>query len=211
MIQVITVEREYGSQGASYAHRLAERLGWKLIDSCLIDDVARKAGVAPAVVKRCDERVDPWFYRFNKAIWFGSLERLPGDPDVFDSERMVEFVRGYFEEQAAKGNCVVVGRGAACVLAKAAGAFHVFVHASLARKVRFLQEQFPEHSTDIEHEIIATDRRRSEYIRRFHQREWDDRRLYHLMLNSCIGMDAMVEATLAAAAVRPAAQQSAAG
>lgn len=211
MIQVITVEREYGSQGASYAHRLAERLGWKLIDSCLIDDVARKAGVAPAVVKRCDERVDPWFYRFNKAIWFGSLERLPGDPDVFDSERMVEFVRGYFEEQAAKGNCVVVGRGAACVLAKAAGAFHVFVYASLARKVRFLQEQFPEHSTDIEHEIIATDRRRSEYIRRFHQREWDDRRLYHLMLNSCIGMDAMVEATLAAAAVRPAAQQSAAG
>ncbi|HEY6448847.1 MAG TPA: cytidylate kinase-like family protein [Acidobacteriaceae bacterium] len=204
MIQVITVEREYGSQGAEYAHHLAERLGWKLIDSCLIEDVARKAGVAPALVKRCDERIDPWFYRFNKAIWFGSLERLPGDPDVFDSERMVEFIRSYLTEQAARGNCVVVGRGAACLLAKAPGAFHVFVYASLGRKIRWIEEHFPEHAKEAEREILATDRRRSDYIRRFHQREWDDRRLYHLMMNSCMGMDAMVEATLSAAALQAA-------
>ena len=102
MIQVITVEREYGSQGAEYAHHLAHRLGWKLIDSCLIEDVAGKAGVTPDLVKRCDERVDPWFYRFGKAIWLGGLERLPGDPDVFDSARMMEFVRGYVQEQASQ-------------------------------------------------------------------------------------------------------------
>jgi len=208
MIQVITVEREYGSQGAEFAHLLADRLGWKHIDSCIIEDVARKAGVAPALVKRCDERIDPWLYRFNKAIWFGSLERHPGDPEVFDSERMVEFTRGYLVEQAAQGNVVVVGRGAACLLARAPGAFHVFVHASMARKIRWVEEHFPEHAKEAEREIIATDRRRAEYIRRFHQREWDDRRLYHLMLNSCMGMDAMVDATIAAAALHPAAVAS---
>jgi len=204
MIQVITVEREYGSHGAEFAHRLADRLGWKLIDSCIVDDVARKAGVAPTLVKRCDERVDPWFYRFNKSIWFGSLERNPSDPDVFDSERMVEFVRGYLLERAAQGNCVVLGRGAACMLAKAPGAFHVFVYAAMARKIRWVEENFPEHAKEAEREILATDRRRSEYIRRYHQREWDDRRLYHLMMNSCMGIDAMVEATLSAAALEPA-------
>lgn len=209
MIQVVTVEREYGSQGAEFAHHLAERLGWKLIDSCLIEDVARKAGVAPTLVKRCDERVDPWLYRFNKSIWFGSLERLPGDPQVFDSERMVEFIRGYLTEQAAKGNIVVVGRGAACLLAKAPGAFHVFVYASMARKIRWLEEHFPEHAKEAEREIVATDRRRAEYIRRFHQREWDDRRLYQLMLNSCLGIDAMVESAIAAAALHPVAAQAA--
>lgn len=204
MIQVITVEREYGSHGAEYAHRLAERLGWKLIDNCIVDDVARKAGVAPTLVKRCDERVDPWVYRFGKAIWFGSLERLPGDPDVFDSERMVDFVRGYLQEQAAKGQCVVVGRGAACMLARTPGAFHVFVYASMARKIRWVEEHFPHRAKDAEREIVATDRRRAEYIRRFHQREWDDRKLYHLMMNSCMGINAMIEATIAAAAVHPA-------
>jgi hypothetical protein len=209
MIQVVTVEREYGSQGAEFAHYLSERLGWKLIDSCIIEDVARKAGVAPTLVKRCDERVDPWLYRFNKSIWFGSLERLPGDPAVFDSERMVEFIRGYLTEQAAKGSIVVVGRGAACLLAKAPGAFHVFVYASLARKIRWLEEHFPEHAKDAEREITATDRRRAEYIRRFHQREWDDRRLYHLMMNSCMGIEAMVDATISAAALHPVAAQAA--
>jgi hypothetical protein len=211
MIRVITVEREYGSQGADFAHHLAGRLGWRVIDSCVIDEVARKAGVTPDLVKRCDERVDPWFYRFGKAIWFGSLERLPNEPDVFDSERMVEFVRGYLVEQATKGECVVVGRGAACVLAKAPGAFHVFVYASLARKIRLVQEHFPEHAHDAEREILATDRRRADYIRRSFQREWDDRRLYHLMLNSCMGMDAMIDATFAGAGLRAADRVSAAG
>lgn len=211
MIRVITVEREYGSQGADFAHHLAERLGWRLIDSCVIDEVARKAGVKPDLVKRCDERVDPWFYRFGKAIWFGSLERLPNEPDVFDSERMVEFVRGYLVEQAEKGDCVVVGRAAACVLARSPGAFHVFVYAALARKIRFIQEQFPEHAHDAEREILATDRRRADYIRRYFQREWDDRRLYHLMMNSCMGVDAMVDATLTAAGLHAAERISAAG
>jgi cytidylate kinase len=211
MIQVITVEREYGSGGADFAHHLAEQLGWRLIDTCLIEEVARKAGVNPKLVKRFDERVDPWLHRFGKAIWMGSLERLPGDPDVFDAERMVEFIRTYFQEQAAQGNCVVLGRGAACVLSKAPGAFHMFVYASMARRIRFIEEHFPEHAAEAEREIIATDRRRAEYIRRYHQREWDDRRLYQLMLNSCMGADAMIEATLAAAALRPAPVITAAG
>ena len=202
MIQVITVEREYGSQGAEYGHHLAHRLGWKLIDSCLIEDVARKAGVAPTLVKRCDERVDPWFYRFGKAFWLGSLEQLPDDPKVFDSSKMVEFVKHYVQEQAEKGNCVVVGRGAACMLSRSPGAFHVFVYGSMPRKVRYVQEKFPEHAGDAENEILATDRRRAEYIRRFHQREWDDRRLYHLMMNSCMGLNAMVETTVEAAGLR---------
>ncbi len=46
MIRIITVEREYGSQGAEYAQQLARRLNWKLIDHCLIEDIARKAGVS---------------------------------------------------------------------------------------------------------------------------------------------------------------------
>lgn len=202
MIQVITVEREYGSQGADFAHHLAERLGWKLIDSCLIEDVARKAGVAPTLVKRFDERIDPWYHRFGKTIWLGSFERLPGDPEVFDGERMVEFVRTYFQEQATNGRCVVLGRGAAAVLSRAPGAFHIFVYASLRRKIEYLQQRFPEHAKEAENQMIAIDRRRAEYIKRFHQRDWDDRRLYHLMMNSCMGMNAMVEAAITAAGLR---------
>ena len=69
----------------------------------------------------------------------------------------------------------------------------------MPRKIRWFEEKFPDHAKEAEREIVATDRRRAEYIRRFHQREWDDRKLYHLMMNSCMGMNAMVAATIEAA------------
>jgi cytidylate kinase len=201
MIRVITVEREYGSRGAEFAHQLAERLGWKLIDQCLIEEVAQKAGVTTKLAERCDERLDPWFYRFGKTFWHGSVDRLPAPPEthVFDSESMVEFVREYLEGIAKEGNCVVVGRGAAAILARAPGAFHIFVYASLWRKVRWFEETFPDHAKEAEQELLATDRRRAAYIRRYYQQDWTDRRLYHLMMNSCMGFEAMVKSAIDAA------------
>ena len=74
MVKLITVEREYGSQGAEFAHQLADTLGWKLIDSCLIEERARRAGVAKDQVSRCDEQLDPWYHRFGKAF-FGIARR----------------------------------------------------------------------------------------------------------------------------------------
>jgi hypothetical protein len=203
MIRIITVEREYGSQGAEFAHYLAKRLDWKLIDQCLIDEIAQKAGVTTKLVKNCDERLDPWYYRLGKAFWHGSLERLPAlpDNDVFDSERMVQFVRDYLKNAASQGRCVVVGRGAAPALIGVPGVFNVFVYASMKRKIQWFQEHFPEHAKEAEQEIIATDKRRAAYVRQFYQQDWTDRRLYHLMMNSCMGCDAMVKATLEAAAL----------
>lgn len=204
MVRVITVEREYGSQGAEFAHHLARNLDWKFIDNSLIKEVAQRAGVEASLAEHYDEHIDPWFHRLEKAVWLNSIDRMgaTSKSDAFDGARMVEFVHEYLLEAASQGNCVIVGRGAACVLAKSTGAFHIFVYASMERKIRWFQELFPEHAKNAEHEIIATDKRRAEYIRRFHHHDWSDRQLYSLMLNSSIGFDAMVRATAEAAGLR---------
>ncbi len=196
MVKVITVEREYGSQGAEFSRKLAEALGWKLIDSCLIEEIARRAGVDPSQVTKCDETLDPWYHRFGKAFWHGSLDRLPAPPvqSVFDSESMTVLVRDYLLKVAAEGHAVIVGRGAACVLTNYPGAFHMFVYASRKRKLQWFQKNFPDRMDDAEKELEATDERRADYVRRFYDQQWDDHRLYHLMLNSCMGCDAMVKA-----------------
>ena len=41
MINVLTIEREYGSGAAEIAQKLADRLGWKLWDQLLTDEIAR--------------------------------------------------------------------------------------------------------------------------------------------------------------------------
>ena len=205
MVRIITVEREYGSAGAEFAHQLANRLGWRLIDQCLVDEIAQRAGVPAETAASCDERLDPWYYRVGKAFWHGSVDRGPapvGTSEIFDSERMVAMVGSYLKERIAEGRCVVVGRGAAPALVGVPGAFHIFVYASMNRKIKWFQQHFPEQAERAKEELIATDRRRAGYVRRFYNQDWADRQLYQLMLNSCMGFDAMVGATLEAAALQ---------
>ena len=202
MVRIITIEREYGSRGGEYAHALAEHLGWRLIDKCLVDEIALKAGVDKDTVANCDERLDPWYYRLGKSFWHASVERLPAimaSSEAFDSDRMSTMVREYLRERVAEGHCVVLGRGAAAALANVPGTFHVFVYASTVRKTAWFREQFPDRAEQAAQELAATDRRRSEYIQRIYNQDWDDHRLYQLMLNSCMGLPAMVGATLEAA------------
>ena len=204
MVRMITVEREYGSGGAEFAHHLADRLGWRLIDQCLVEEIARSAGVPAATVASCDERLDPWYYRVGKAFWHGSVDRGPapvGTRDIFDSERMATLVRSYVKDRLAEGNCVVVGRGAAPALIGIPGAFHVFIYASLPRKIKWFQQHFPEQAAKAVEELAETDQRRANYVRRFYDQDWADRQLYQMMINSCMGVEAMVNATLEAAAL----------
>ena len=76
------------------------------------------------------------------------------------------------------------------------GVFNIFVYASLTRKIRWFEQHFPEHAGNARAELEATDRRREEYIRRYYDRDWADRRLYHMMINSCMGCDAMIDSVL---------------
>lgn len=204
MVRVITVEREYGSRGAEFAHLLSDRLGWRLIDHCLVDEIAHKEGLSTGAVAGCDERFDPWYYRLGRTFWHGSIERLPAimaTSEVFDSERMNTLVRAYLQDRVAEGRCVIVGRGAAAALRGTPGVFNLFVYAAPSRKLAWFRDQFPQRAEDAEAELLATDRRRAAYIRRYYEQEWNDYRLYQLMLNSCMGFDAMLGATLEAAAL----------
>jgi cytidylate kinase len=123
---------------------------------------------------------------------------MPAPPkdQVFDSERMLEFVRNYLKQCVANGNCVIVGRGAACALVGVPGVFNIFVYASMSRKVRWFETRFPEQATNARSELEATDSRREAYVRRYYDRDWADRRLYHMMINSCMGCDAMIDSVL---------------
>jgi len=204
-VRVITVEREYGSHGAEFAHDLAERLGWRLLDSELVEGAARMAGVDAKTAAKFDERLDPWYYRYGKMFWQDPVyaPATGGDEKIFDSERMLELIRMEIHEAANEGNCVLVGRGSACALAGRPGCFHIFVYATASAKKDWFAQAFPERAHQAEHHLSAFDRRRAAVIRRFYQQEWCSRGLYHMLLNSCIGTEAMIAAVQCAAGLCP--------
>jgi cytidylate kinase-like protein len=203
-IKVITVEREYGSRGGEFAHELAARLGWKLLDSELVTAAARTAGVAPELAAKFDERLDPWYYRYGKIFWHDSPYPMTGltEDQVFDSERMLSLIRKEIEDAAKEGHCVLVGRGAACALACQPGCFHVFVYATCKAKRDWFVKAFPKQAPHADQLLAAFDKRRAAVIRKFYQQDWCARGLYHMLLNSAMGIDGMIEATLGASGLK---------
>lgn len=203
-IRVVTVEREYGSRGGEFAHDLANRLGWKLLDAELVAGAARAAGVPEQMAAKYDDQLDPWYYRYGKVFWQESLysSTSPCDDKIFDCDRMYTLIRKEIQDAAREGNCVIVGRGAACELAGKPGCFHTFVYATMGAKKEWFARSFPDQADRAEHEIMARDKRRAAVIRKLYQQEWCARGLYHMLLNSAIGTEAMVAGVAHAAGLQ---------
>lgn len=198
MFRVVTLAREYGSGGGSIAQLLADRLGWKLLDRCLVEKIAQAARVEPSVAQAYDERPDPWFDRLARAFWQGGGLRgaLPGPSfDVFDANTVASLTQGLIEEAAAMGNCVIVGRASQCILQRRSDTFHVFIYAPREERLRRVRQR-QASLAEAEEALDVRDRERAAYVRRFYNQDWTNRHLYHLMLSSSQGEQVAVATIL---------------
>jgi cytidylate kinase len=189
MFRVLTVSREYGSGGPSIARTIAERLGWELLDKALVLEIARVLRVDPELAQDYDERVDSWLHRVGRAgLWHGAFEGVVAAPPekFLDAESAVQVARRAIMAAYQRGKCVIVGRGAQCVLQNRADALHVFIYAPWAERVTRIRRRAPE-ARDIAGLIQGTDRRRAEYIRVYFGCNWSDPHLYHLQISSELG------------------------
>jgi cytidylate kinase len=197
MIRVITIEREYGSGGADIAKKIAARLGWKLWDQLLTNEIARFMECDCGVVEKHEEKRDPLFYRLIKGFMRGSYEGSVNAPyvKIADTDCIREVAERVVKGAAEVGECVIVGRGSAYYLQGRADAFHVFVYAPFEDKVRRLQAQGKSGSEAVQ--LAETvDRDRAAFIKQYFGVEWPDRHKFHLMVNSRMGEEAAVETVL---------------
>jgi len=74
VINIVTIEREYGCGGGEVARKTADRLGWKLWDELLTCEIARLSNCNQSEVESREERLDPLYYRLFKSILRGSFE-----------------------------------------------------------------------------------------------------------------------------------------
>jgi cytidylate kinase len=208
--RVITISREYGSGGAEIGRRITDRLHWKLVDDPLVGEIARRARVPRDVAQRYDECVNPWFQRLLHAVWRGGFEGSASSVETgaFDADQMTRLWVEVIQEAAELGQAVIIGRGGQCILRERRDTFHVSVHAPLEVRIRNLRQELGlrEGVAELAEE---TDRRRAAYIRRYYGEDWKGFRLYHLMINSSMGLDRAAEVILAAAGLAPQAVQPA--
>ena len=196
MFRLVTIEREFGCGAASIAKQLAQRLDWKLWDKLLTDEIAELAQVDPSAVKRCDERMDSRLNRWAKVFWRGSYERSSQlGSQIFDTDRFMAMMQDIMDRIGREGNAVIVGRGAPYFLREHPDAFHVFLYAPRAEKLR--RTIAAGHAEDEAEEMVDTiDRERMAYVKHYFNADWPTRSLYHMMMNTAVGNEAVVNTIL---------------
>ena len=183
--RALTVSREYGSGGAEIANIIAEELGWRLVDKDLITEISKRENVPPSEVAAFDEKVDPWFHRITRLVWGLGADGISAvaPVEMFDAEKAASLAKRVIEEACKMGQCVIVGRGAQCVLRDRPDVFHAFIYARLADRIARLQTRVGP-GTDINALIRTMDAQRVEYVRLHYKQNWLNPYLYDIMIDS---------------------------
>jgi cytidylate kinase len=197
MIKIVTIEREYGSGGGEIAQLLAKRLGWKLWDQLLTEEIARLANCPKAVVEVREERTDPLYYRLFKSFLRGSYEGSLNAHKlgVVDSESILRITERVVQKAASEGNCVIVGRGSQQFLKDRQDTLRLFLYAPREDKVRRLLAR-GKSASEAQQLVDTVDRERIDFIQKYFAVEWPAREVYHGMMNTTVGDEKVVRMIL---------------
>jgi cytidylate kinase len=197
VIRIVTIEREYGCGGAAIAQKMADRLGWKLWDREIACEIARRLKCDVRSVEQREEKLDPTFYRLVKAFMRGSYEDSfsGGNLELLDAEQLAKLFETVVKDVGGRGNCVIVGRGSPYFLRNRPDAMHVFVFAHHDEKMRRLIA-LGKTRREAEDLIDRVDQERAAFIKRYYGRIWPQRDLYHLMVNTKIGDEGVIDLLL---------------
>jgi cytidylate kinase len=189
----ITFAREYGSGGKFIATKVAEQLNIPIYDKKTILAEAEKYGINPIDMEKFDEE--------DSSFYFPTMTNSPG-LDMELSQRAYMATLKTIQMIASTKSSVIVGRCADYILSDDPDAvLKVFVYAPLESKVDRCIRYYntSKNKNETIQLIKKNDRKRKKYYEFITERDWGNPVDYDLCVNSDMGIDAAVEAIVAAA------------
>jgi cytidylate kinase len=208
MSVVITVSRQLGSGGNEIAAAVAERLGLRFVDREIIHRAAHEAGVPQvaleelayegqrSLIERVLDIVNtmPAIPQIPHASLremaapmatpFGNI-LTPATPLFgLPMEQYVQVVEQVIRDLAEQGNVLIVGRAGQVILRDREDALHVQIIAPYEQRVETVMAREGINRDEARARVSASDRARSEYLRRYYHVRWTDPLLYDLVINT---------------------------
>lgn len=200
---IITISRQYGAGGSEVARRVAEALGWRVVDNELIDRVASRAGLPPEAVAEREERAPGFMERLSRALSRMSPELFPAAADNVpepEEATLVKVTEAVVAEIAAEGRIVMVGRAGPAVLRGEHAALHVKLVAAPEFRIRTAVQRLgldPRAAAEAMHDA---DTNRARYLKQYYGLDWSDPTNYHMVLNTgALGLEGAAELIVARA------------
>jgi cytidylate kinase len=168
-MNVITVSREYGAGGGELAQRLAERLGWELLDRELLQQAAAVEGMPDAEIEAMDEKT------------VGLVDRFRLHPP---HERYMSGLRRAAQAAAARGKVVLVGRGSRFLVGDSSDVLRIRLVAPLAWRAERVARLFSWQPEEAMARCSDVDRSRSRFMRYFYGEAAARSASYDLVVNT---------------------------
>jgi cytidylate kinase len=190
----IAISREAGARGGTIARLAGGKLGWQVYPQDLLEYVAQDASARQEVLDDLPAGAEAWAEQQLTGLL--QAESVSSNPSVIDLARVVLYL-------GAKGEAIVVGRGAGCVL-PASAMLHVRLVAPLENRIAYMAQWLRLTEEEAADHVRRLDQRRSEFVRTHFHRDPADVHQYDLVLSSSLlgeerCADLIVQAALAKA------------
>ena len=208
---VITINGPIGCGAVTIGQMVSEQMNLNFVDRLFFTEAARIIGTPVGTLIAKEQRVDRFRDRLGRFVqtmlersamsgvsgepYFGrGIENLPpetymdltGDGSVaqkVDDKTFIEAMTKVANDLHAKGNAVIIGRGANQILADAPHTLHVGLLAPMEVRVKTLidREHFEKEEAEIHVEEL--ERAREDFIMKFWKVHPNEAKHYHMMLN----------------------------
>ncbi len=185
----IAFSRDAGSRGAQVAQEVGKKLRWPVYDKELLDQLAKDLRVDVSHLHGVDERPGSAVVEF--------IESFAASLPVSESNYFRGLVK-LITALGAKGEAIIVGRGAMIILPEAS-TLRVRVVATRADRIEAIRRARNTSEREAAHYLEQTDEERTSFIRSHFRKDSADPLLYDLVLNSSrLSIDECAEIVVAA-------------
>ena len=181
---VITISRQFGTGGHEIGAELARRLGVKLLDKQILNEVAARINAVEEAVEKIEARNPLWrddftnFYR----TYMANAEYNGQEQDQ-TSHALFRAQADAIRRIASEESCVIVGRCGFDIFADHPNALKIFVHSSLDCRKRRIAVKYDISEHDAAAMIVDNDYSRELYTKTYTGREWKDATNYDISLD----------------------------
>lgn len=171
---IISISREYGSEGRTIAEQIVKDLGLLFYDRNMLDEIAKEKGFDPAAFAGVDEKPR------NKLL----SRRVKGYSNATE-DNLAQMQFEFLRKKAASGESfVVLGRCSETILKEYDSLVSIFVTGNKDRKLKHVMEKFSLSETAAAAKIAKHDAYRRRYHNHYSDFKWGDSRNYDVCINS---------------------------
>lgn len=181
---VITISRQFGTGGHEIGVELARRLGVKLLDKQIMNEVASRFCVVEDAMEKIEARNPSWrddftqFYRsYMAGAEYNGMEHDQTSRKLFDAQ--AEAIRRI----ASQESCVIVGRCGFYIFRDHPNAMKIFVHAADDVRKRRIARRYDISESDAAAMLVDNDYSRELYTKTYTGCDWQDARNYDIALD----------------------------